>query len=155
MILLTIILVSIMTIYPCFYSADELNLHKIEIHEELVATDVNITGKDGFHNDGTIYKTFDLNDDEMKKTIIDIKDNKHWKKGEMPTELKEMLNSDQLKELIAVNDGYYYFKDRHPEATGNIYEYNKVQFNSRYSVNYIVGVLDTEDNKLYYYQRDT
>ena len=52
--------------------------------------------------------------------------------------------------------GYYFFKDRHDEASGDIYKFDReVVISSRYSTNYIISALDVENKTLYYFQLDT
>lgn len=40
-----------------------------------------ITGKNGGHFDGTIYRASKLNDEELKAVITSIESNLHWQKG--------------------------------------------------------------------------
>lgn len=135
-------------------------LEAIEINTELIISEEKITGKNGGHNDGTIYQKYELNDEELKEVIASIQDNSHWQKGALSDELKEELTHvdaiDSNNPMFDIDNGYYFFKDRHDQASGDIYKFDReVVISNRYSCNYIISALDVENKKLYYFQLDT
>lgn len=118
------------------------------------------TGKNGGHFDGTIYKVSELTDEELKEVITSVESNSHWKKGALSDELKDELTHvdaiDSDNPMFDIDNGYHFFKDRHDEASGDIYKFDReVVISSRYSTNYIISALDIENKTLYYFQLDT
>ena len=130
-------------------------LKTIEINTNLAVSEEKITGKNGGHNDGTIYQKYDLNDDELKEIIASVETNPHWQKGALSEELKKEIATAQKNEMLDIDNGYFFFKDRHAEASGDIYRYDEEVVNGRFSYNYMIAALDVENKKLYYYQLDT
>lgn len=119
-----------------------------------------IRGKTGWKEDGTIYKVSELTDEELNEVIASVESNPHWQKGALSDELKEELTHvdsfDKDNPMLGINNGYYFFKDRYDEASGDIYKFDReVVISNRYSCNYIISALDVENKKLYYFQLDT
>lgn len=119
-----------------------------------------ITGKNGGHFDGTIYRASKLSNEELKEVITSIESNPHWQKGALSDELKNELTHidgvDSDNPMLDIDNGYYFFKDRHNEASGDIYKFDReIVINNRYSSNYIISALDVENKTLYYFQLDT
>ena len=51
-----------------------------------------------------------------------------------------------------IENGYYYFKDRHSESTNT---YDDTDINNRPSYNFTFAILDKDTNTIYYYELDT
>lgn len=137
-----------------------IEIRAIELDTDLVVSEEIITGKNGGHNDGTIYQKYELNDDELKEVIASIESNFHWQKGALSDELKDELRHidsiDSDNPMFNIDNGYYLFKDRHDMASGDIYKFNReIIISSRGSCNYIISALDVENKTLYYFQLDT
>ena len=135
-------------------------LEAIEINKELVVSEEKITGKNGGHNDGTIYQKYELSDEELKEVIAIIESNPHWQKGALSDELKDELahvhSLDSDNPMFDIDNGYFFFKDRHDDASGDIYKFDReIVISSRYSCNYMIGALDVKNKTLYYFQLDT
>lgn len=135
-------------------------LNEIELNTDFIVSEEIITGKNGGHNDGTIYQKYELNDEELKEVITSIESNPHWQKGALSEELKEELSHvhsfDSDNPMFEIDNGYYFFKDRHDDAEGDIYKFDReVVISNRYSCNYIISALDVENKTLYYFQLDT
>lgn len=135
-------------------------LNEIELNIDLIVSEEIITGKNGGHNDGTIYQKYELNDEELKEVIASIESNPHWQKEALSEELKEELSHvhsfDSDNPMFEIDNGYYFFKDRHDDAEGDIYKFDReVVISNRYSWNYIISALDVENKTLYYFQLDT
>ena len=135
-------------------------IEAIELDINLEVSEEKITGKNGGHNDGTIYQKYELTDEELKEVIASIESNPHWQKGALSDELKEELTHvhsfEKCNPMFDIDNGYYFFKDRHDEASGDIYKFDReVVISNRYSCNYIISALDVENKKLYYFQLDT
>ena len=62
------------------------------------------------------------------------------------------IGIDDGMEIPYIENGYYFFIDRHSQST-NKYEYNEIH--NRASWNYSIAVFDREANILYYYALDT
>ena len=101
-----------------------------------------------------------MSDEELKEVIASIENNPHWQKGAISDELKEELSLvdsfDYDNPMFDIDNGYYFFKDRHDDAEGDIYKFDReVVISNRYSCNYIISALDVENKTLYYFQLDT
>lgn len=128
-------------------------LNNVGLNMELVATQEFIEGRNG-NGDGIIYKEYELSEDEMKDIISQIETNTHWR-NEVSDELKDFISFDEFYGIYEVENGYSFFKDRHPDAKGDIYRYNKARIRGRGSVDVTVAVLDVDNKKLYYLVWDT
>lgn len=87
----------------------------------------------------------------------------NWKKLPLPSELTEVLemarcDSDKCLSVIEeynipeVENGYYFFKDRHSHAED---KYSTIPLNDRDSYNFSLGIYDLDNKMLYYYELDT
>lgn len=138
-----------------FSKIDSEPLKIADIKQNIQVTEEKIIGKNGYHNDGIIYRKYLLNEKELKKIINDIKNNFHWKIGALNEELKNLISKADKNDMLNIDNGYYFYVDRHPEASGNIYEFNADIVYKRYSYNYTVMALDVNNKTLYYFQVDT
>lgn len=135
-------------------------MQAIELESNLIVSAEKITGKNGGHNDGTIYQEYELSDEELETIIASIESNPHWQKGALSDELKNELTHveaiDLENPMLDIDNGYYFFKDRHTEASGDIYKFDReIVISDRYSTNFTISALDVENKKLYYFQLDT
>lgn len=128
-------------------------LSDIGLNVDLVATQEFIEGRD-WNGDGTIYKEYKLNDNELESILQQVEVDAHWK-NEVSDELKDFMSFDDFNGIYEVKNGYSFFKDRYPDAKGDIYRYNKARISSRGSVDVTVAVLDVNNKKLYYLVWDT
>ena len=65
---------------------------------------------------------------------------------------KDCKNIYERYNIPTIENGYYYFKDRHSEST-NKYDYTDI--NNRPSYNFTFAILDKDTNTIYYYELDT
>lgn len=78
------------------------------------------------------------------------------KRDELKDELTHIDGVDLDNPMLDIDNGYYFFKDRHNEASGDIYKFDReIVISNRYSSNYIISALDVENKTLYYFQLDT
>jgi hypothetical protein len=131
----------------------------MQIDTKISATNELVDGKD-WNGDGIFYQEYKLSQLELESVTNDIKNSSRWTEGALSEELKELLSKSILyskvnTNILTIDNGYYFFKDRHKEATGNLYYYNPEIVDKRSSYNYIIAALDVDDSILYYYQVDT
>lgn len=139
---------------PTFiYNNYEYTLDEIEIDSNIVPIVEKIEGTD-WNGDGYIYQEYIVNNDNYYDIIDQISNNSKWQKGNLEKKLYYMFLNKTNDNFIGI-DCYYYFKNRHPEATGNIYSYKDIKKEEQYSWNYTIGVFDFNNKKLYYFQYDT
>ena len=108
----------------------------------------------GFHGDGEAFVKAYFSDNQAKKFISKIKTNSHWRELPMPETLQKraFYNVDKEMEMPNIENGYWFFLDRHSKAIDK-YEYSEMF--DRASSNYSIVVFDTDSNTLYYYALDT
>lgn len=109
----------------------------------------------GFHMDGEVYARVYFSNGQAKRFIKKIKENEHWNNLPMDAEFQEEVTIDKYgdnMELPIIENGYWFFLDRHSEA---INKYDEKAIYDRYSYNYTVAIFDTDTNILYYYELDT
>ena len=110
----------------------------------------------GFLGDGEYFA-------KIKCSNIEDKLNKKWRELPISEELKEateikQCNSKDCKDIYErynipnIENGYYYFKDRHSES---IDEDDYTDINNRPSYNFTFAILDKDTNTIYYYELDT
>ena len=124
----------------------------------------------GFHGDGHTFisMTFENPDD----IITQIQNNSLWKELPLtstlasitygtvsyPTEDSVEVSGPYAKDkdgnlfFPEIENGYYYFEDRHPQTK---YAYNSTLVLERTSLNFTIAIFDTDYGKLYYYDLDT
>ena len=111
----------------------------------------------GFLGDGDYFAKIEC--DNLK--VSDL--TKSWYILPLPNEIKEVTeiqhcNSKDCKNIYErynipnIDNGYYYFIDRHPEST-NDYDYTNI--NNRTSYNFTLAIADLDNSIIYYYKLDT
>ncbi len=65
---------------------------------------------------------------------------------------KDVLIFYERYDIPNINDGYYYFVDRHYDA---INKYDDSMLNKRSSYNFCLALYDLENKIIYYYELDT
>lgn len=159
MILLFLIVFIFVTFTCGFSETDRIPLEAIQVKTKINVTNEMIEGRD-WNGDGVIYQEYELTRDELDSVKKDIEESTLWKKEPITEDIKslvskaEFLLDDEIK-MLNVNNGYYFFKDRHSDATGDLYECNLEKIYSRSADNYTVAALDIENSVLYYFQLDT
>ena len=151
--LLVLIIVYIVYIHTLrnyfFYSS------QIEIQIPLFAKMEEKDTHGGFHGDGEAFAKVYFSDKQAEKFINKINKNNHWKKLPMSEKLQNRVsNADEVEEIPIVENGYWFFEDRHTKATDK-YNYNEMFNSNRASSNFSVAVFDTDANILYFYALDT
>ena len=93
---------------------------------------------------------------EVKKVLNEIKNNKHWRELPIMERLQEgiIFNIDKSMKFPIVENGYWFYLDRHTEANDIYDEYERYE-EKRSSTNFSVAVFDLDSNILYYYALDT
>ena len=131
-----------------FYSS------QIEIKIPLLAKMEEKDTHGGFHGDGEATLRVYFSDKQAERFVNKINQNNHWGKLPMPEILQRRLHNAIDKEMVIpdIENGYWFFVDRHTEATDK-YNYNDMF--SRSSLNFSVAVFDADSNILYFYALDT
>ena len=111
---------------------------------------------DGFLGDGDYFAKLTCSEKEEKE--IKTK----WKILPISSELQKVLDmkkcdNDGCKSVFEkysipnITNGYYYFYDRHSESKDN----SEKEINKRSSYNFSIGIYDSDNDILYYYELDT
>lgn len=109
----------------------------------------------GFHGDGEAFVKIYFSDKQSETFVKNINENNHWRKLPMPERLQNRVsNVDEVEEIPVVENGYWFFVDRHTKAT-NKYNYNEIFNLDRTSLNFSVALFDIDANILYFYALDT
>lgn len=117
----------------------------------------------GFHGDGERWVTLSFANNDLSQVL---EEEEAWQKVPLPESLEILLYGKTktegtasiqegpyaMWEIPRVSKGYYFFRDRHGEATATE---NLEQVLKRGSFNYTVALYDTENKTLYYYELDT
>lgn len=106
----------------------------------------------GFHGDGHSLLVLDCS--KNKEKILSIVDK--WEKVPMSKNIYEMMYGGRLplfNTIPKIENGYYKFYDRHPEASEN--RNSDEDLLARYSYNFSVAVYDVDNNIFYYFELDT
>lgn len=110
----------------------------------------------GFHGDGECVIKVYFSDEQATKFKEKINKNSHWNQLPMPDRLQKVVGACMDKNMYVpiIENGYYFFKDRHSKADDK-YNPNEMFEEDRGSSNYTVAVFDTDENILYFYELDT
>lgn len=105
----------------------------------------------GFHNDGCLQIIVQLPENYNTK---DMESSPHWHSLPLPGSLHTFVYQPYDDDLMLpeIENGYYYFRDRHAESD-DPYDAGKIL--SRYSFNFTLAVFDTDTKKLYFIKYDT
>ena len=118
----------------------------------------------GFLGDGATVITMSFFDNNLEEQIVK---NERWRALPMSTnvavalyggtaengaEWSSVVNDLSDFEMPEITNGYWFFKDRHPQKTD---EYDDSEMFSRASFNFVIAVFSVETNTLYYFQIDT
>ena len=134
----------------------------IDVSKGTVLTDSDSHG--GFHGDGMMFQQISFEDSKLSD---EIKDNGSWKPMPLSQNIKALVygieedtssigpyltdeNGDTI--IPDIQNGYYYFYDRHSESTE---PYNDEEVLSRASFNFTLALYDSDNNVLYYVEFDT
>lgn len=109
----------------------------------------------GFHGDGEAFVKVYFSNGQVNGFVNKINKNKHWNELPMPERLQErVLNADEVEGIPNVENGYWFFEDRHSKAKDK-YNYSEMFDSKRASSNFSVAVFNTDTNILYFYALDT
>ncbi len=108
----------------------------------------------GFHGDGEALVKVYFSDKQAEKFIRKIDKNIHWDKLPMKDILQTCINNNITDEISVpiIENGYWFFLDRHSKATD---KYNYYDMFDRASSNYSIAIFDIDSNVLYIYSLDT
>lgn len=109
----------------------------------------------GFNGDGTTYCKIFFTEEQADVFLDVVKYKKYWEKLPMPEKLQQKVSMDNcnyIECMEIVQNGYWYFWDRHSEATDR---HNENDIYDRCSYNYTVSVYDVDNKVLHYYTLDT
>lgn len=134
----------------------------IDVNKGTVLTDSDSHG--GFHGDGMMFQQITFEDSMLSD---EIKDNDSWKPLPLSQNIEALVygieedtssigsyltdeNGDTI--IPDIQNGYYYFYDRHSESTE---PYNDKDVLNRASFNFTLAVYDSDNHVLYYVEFDT
>ena len=111
---------------------------------------------EGFLGDGDYFA-------KIKCSKIEDKILKKWNKLPLSDSLKEVTemkhcDSKSCEDIYKrynipnIENGYYYFEDRHSDSTNT---FDDSDINNRPSYNFTLAILDKDTNTIYYYELDT
>ena len=105
----------------------------------------------GFHNDGCLQIIVQLPENYDTK---DMGNSPHWHSLPLTGSLHTFVCQPYDDELTIpeIENGYYYFRDRHAESD-DPYDYGELL--KRYSFNFTLAIFDADTKKLYFIQYDT
>ena len=108
----------------------------------------------GFHGDGEALIKVYFSYKQAEKFIRKIDKNIHWNKLPMKDILQTCINNNTTDEISVpiIENGYWFFLDRHSKATN---KYNYYDMFDRASSNYSIAIFDIDSNVLYIYSLDT
>lgn len=108
----------------------------------------------GFHGDGEALIKVYFSYKQAEKFIRKIDKNIHWNKLPMKDILQTCINNNTKDEISVpiIENGYWFFLDRHSKATN---KYNYYDMFDRASSNYSIAIFDIDSNVLYIYSLDT
>ena len=108
----------------------------------------------GFHGDGETLAKIYFSDKQAQKFTSMISNNSHWNELPIPETLQHCAyySIDENIKIPFINNGYWFFLDRHSKATDK-YNYNEML--GRASSNYNIAIFDTDSDILYIYSLDT
>lgn len=132
-------------------------LKNIEINKTLCKIEKEIDTHRGFHGDGDYFAKINCSSINYDKL------SSNWKKLPLSDSLKqvtqmEQCTGDDCKNIYerffipSIENGYYYFLDRH-SASEN--KYDDTNLNNRASWNYTLAIIDKNTDIIYYYELDT
>lgn len=131
----------------------------IKISDENMINHIETHG--GFHGDGLTFYSMEITDEG---TVEEIES--EWKSLPLTENITALVygikdESSSIGPYISedgealfpnVENGYYYFYDRHSESTDH---YDDTDVLDRHSFNFVIAVFDTDTNRLYYSKFDT
>ena len=154
--ILLIIILLIITYIIYLHTLYDYNFYSslIETHIPMFAKMEEKDTHGGFHGDGETLVKIYFSDKQAEKFISKIDNNTHWNKLPINDILQTCITNKSIEDMSIpfVENGYWFFIDRHSKAT-NKYNYNDM-FN-RASSNYSIAIFDMESNVLYIYSLDT
>lgn len=140
-------------------SSNEINniSNKLEINNLNCKIEESYDTHGGFLGDGDYFAKLNCRD------YLDTEIKINWKKLPLSNELKQIMDMKQCDEndcysvyekyhITDIPDGYYYFLDRHSES---INKNNDQELNNRASYNFTLGIYDSVNKILYFYELDT
>lgn len=110
----------------------------------------------GFHGDGFLVAKIKFEEKKSEKILLQIKNNPNWKPLPLTknTEiaLYQFSGLAEKVNMPKTDKGYWLLIDR---FGGEIIGNNDTELLSRSAANFTVGIYDSENNILYYYELDT
>ena len=105
----------------------------------------------GFHGDGVPTQCYNI---PMIPSVNKWKKVKSGKKLPLPENLDTFLYQpyDDEVSIPEIQDGYYYFYDRHSESTN---PYDDSELFQRFSFNFTFAIYDQRSNQIYLIEYDT
>ena len=115
-----------------------------------------ISSKDthgGFHGDGSSLYIYQFTDSSMEP---EMEESEYWKSLPFSEAVSNLINNsigDECAEAIPeIDNGYYFFYDRHAEAAD---PYDESELWNRASINCTVALYDANEDLLYIFVKDT
>lgn len=105
----------------------------------------------GFHGDGVSYTVVQYPDDSIGEQM---EESETWHTLPLPENLDTFLYQpyDDEVSIPEIQDGYYYFYDRHSESTN---PYDDSELFQRFSFNFTFAIYNRISNQMYLIEYDT
>lgn len=135
----------------------ETNLH---INTESAQIDTVIAPTPSFNGDGDTYVVLNFSGNPI---LEEIKEKDNWKQLPLTDNLTSLVygkeniyngitNDDDELLIPQIENGYYYFENRHSDAKNR---YGDSDVFDLVSYNYTIAIYDEDENILYFYSLDT
>lgn len=151
-----IMLLTIFTLTGCINQKKEIS-KTIELNLNKCNIEKSIDNHGGFLGDGDSFVKIKC--EEVDKNELE----KNWKKLPLSNNIKEVLEMEQCDdnecknvfkryEIPEIENGYYYFLDRHTDSKDKKDDTN---LNNRSSYNFSIALYNSNEKIIYFYELDT
>lgn len=118
----------------------------------------------GFHGDGKTFAKLEFLAEDEEGILKEVEDNANWHElplreninllmyGGMRGDRSYSYNLADNFEIPKIENGYWYFLDRHSESTDSS---SDLRIFNRFSFNLTIAMYDVDSNTLYYVEFDT
>lgn len=140
------------------YNNSKKHISKIiEIDIEKCNVEIESDTHGGFFGDGDYFAKINCSDKENHDDFY------NWKPMPLSDSLKKAMGMSQCDDeecltifekysIPEINNGYYYFLDRHSEL---IDKHDDANLNNRDSMNFSLAIYDADNKIIYFYEMDT
>jgi len=162
---MTVIFISLYALFGCS-ATSEANYIQKNINID-IPKPINVSCSDnhgGFHGDGKTFAKLEFSPEDEGIILKEFQDNDNWRElplseninllmyGGIRGETSYSYNIAEDFEIPKIENGYWYFVDRHSESTDSS---SDTEIFNRFSFNLTIAMYDVDTNILYYVEFDT